>query len=572
MTDFAATPARSRRALALLREDWRLVLLMICFVAIYLTVALRMGLLAAAEPQEPQTARASQPALSARGEIVDRRGALMAANLPGWSLYAHPRAIKHPVAVAAALADIFPEIGKEELIEKLASKKRFVWIKRPLTPRQKQAVHDLGVPGLFFGSREMRIYPAGRTAAHVLGGVKPEREDVRFAEFAGAGGVESRFDEDLRNPARVTAPLELSLDLQAQEVMRSVLADGVRRFTAKGAAGVLMSVETGEIIAMASLPDFDPNRRPKHAPNGAAADPGLDPRFNRAAQGRYELGSTFKVLTTAMALDLGLASPNTMLETPNRIVLGRRSIRDFHKMPERMSVEEIVVKSSNVGTVKLSMMIGTRRFREYLDALGMMSPSGLELAEAGVAPLVPRDWTELSTATISFGHGLATTPVHLAAAYATLANEGRRVFPTLVKGGRPVGEAVFTPKTARAMLNIMREVVRRGTARRGDVPGYEVAGKTGTAEKVRPTGGYYNDKVMSTFAAVFPSSDPKYALVVSLDEPVDRSGRYPVRTAGRTAVPVAAEMIARVAPILGLRPVETPAGAPPAAIRIGSGD
>lgn len=559
-----ARPARARSGA---RDEWRMSLMIFCVVLVYLAVGVRMGLLAATDPSEPALAEEGAATTPVRGEVTDRNGTLMAGNLPAWSLYAHPGEVKEPVEVATKLAAVFPDEDREQLIRLLTSKNRFVWIKRPISPRQKQAVMDIGAPGLFFGAREVRVYPAGRTAGHILGGVKAEREDVRFAELVGSAGAELYFDEALRDPARAETPLALSIDLSVQQALREVLAAGMTRMEARGAAGILMKVQTGEIVAMVSLPDFDPNDRPEVF-RGEAGD---NPRFNRAAQGRYELGSTFKVLTAAMALDAGVVLPATKIDTPPALTYGRRRIRDFHAMPAQMSVEQIVVKSSNVGSAKLAMMLGTKRFRGYLDRLGMFDASGLELGEAAAArPLLPERWTDLSTITISYGHGLAASPVHLAAAYATVANDGVRVFPSLIAGGRPNGERVFRSAVSKQMLAIMREVVRQGTARRGDVPGFEIGGKTGTAEKVKPGGGYYSNKVISTFASVFPTSKPEYVLVVTLDEPTDRSGRTPVRTAGRTAVPVAADVIRRVTPLLGMRPLPAGlVGAAPLAVETG---
>jgi cell division protein FtsI (penicillin-binding protein 3) len=546
------TGARSRAAM---RGDWRMILLMACFCICYGAVAVRMFMLAAAPPEEPQLARDDGAARPIRGEIVDRDGNLLAGNLPAWSLYAHPQDVKDPVLAAAELARIFPDMDQSELLRTLTGKSRFVWIKRPVTPREKQAVHELGLPGLHFGHREMRIYPAGRAMAHVVGAVRAAREGVRFAELVGAGGVEGHFDARLRDPGLAGEPLRLSMDLAVQQVVREALGRGIERMTARGGTAVLMKVGTGEIVAMVSLPDFDPNA----GPQPFSGDPGQNPRFNRAAQGRYELGSTFKVLTTAIALDAGVVDSDSLVETPPYLRYGRHTIRDFHRMPPIMTVEEIVVESSNVGSAKLALMVGTRRFKEYLDALGMFDPSGIELVEAfDNDTLVPARWTDLSSITISFGHGLAASPVHLAAAYATIANGGVRVHPSLIAGGRGPGPRVLSEETSAEMLRIMREVVVNGTARRADVPGYEIGGKTGTADKVRPDGGYYRDKVMSTFAAVFPTSQPQYVLVVSLDEPTDRSGKFPARTAGRTAAPVAADIIRRAAPVMNMRPLPIP--------------
>lgn len=558
MTDFAAQAIPSampplRRisiAQARPRDDWRLVLVIFAFLLAYGAVALRMGLMALAEPEEPRIGRSSGAAKPVRGEIVDRDGALLAANLPAWSLYAHPQEMTDPETAAEGLGRLFgPEVGAR-MESRLTGEDRFVWVRSPITPREKQAVLELGQPGLYFGRREMRIYPAGRVAAHLLGGVKTGVEDVSFAELVGAGGTEGFFDRRLRDPAEAGEPLALSIDLDVQAALTAVLAEGVARYDALGASAVLMEAQTGAVRAMVSLPDFDPNLRP----DGGAGTGEADPRFNRAAQGRYELGSTFKVLTAAIALELGVAEPDTLIETGQPLAYGRQRIRDLHRMPAQMTVTDIVRRSSNVGTARLALRIGTRRFKEYLEKLGLFDPTGIELKEAARArPLLPGYWSDLSTMTISFGHGLAASPLHLAAAYAAVVNGGFRVYPSLMKDGRPVGPRILSEETSAAIRDILRVTARRGTGRRADVPGYEVGGKTGTAEKVRPEGGYYEDKVISTFAAAFPMSRPKYVLIVSLDEPTDpASGK---REASRTAVPTAGEAIRRVAPLLDLRPI-----------------
>lgn len=553
MTELAPAPPKPAR-----RAEWRLILMIVCFALGYGAVAAKMGMMAATEPAEPRTARDAAGQRPVRGEITDRAGRLLAANLPAWSLYAHPQEIKDPVAVAAMLDPIFPEIERETLLRKLTGRKRFAWIKRPITPREKALVHDLGQPGLFFGNREMRIYPAGRTVAHLMGGVRAVSEGVRFAELEGAGGVEGQFDKRLRDPAEAVAPLRLSLDLVVQEAVRRELQAGMEKFHAKGAAAVIMKAKTGEIVSMVSLPDYDPNlpRRP------FSGDPAYNPRFNRAAQGRYELGSTFKVLTIAMALEERVVRPSTVVETPPKLRYGRHRIGESHRMDPRMTVEEVVVHSSNVGTAKIALMLGTARFKGYLDKLGMFSPSGVELEEAAAAkPLLPPRWTDLNTMTASFGHGLAVSPVHLAAAYATIANGGRRIHPTLIAGNAVGGERVFSEAISHEMLKIMRKVVTDGTAKRAEVPGYGIAGKTGTANKVIG-GRYSNEKVIATFAGVFPWTDPEYVVIVSYDEAEDRTVRYGGRVAGRTAVPVAASIVRRIAPLLGLRPEEAPKSGP----------
>ncbi|MEO0992368.1 MAG: penicillin-binding protein 2 [Pseudomonadota bacterium] len=557
--DPGLAPRSTTRARAVqrpvVRDDWRLVLVMLAFLVAYGAVGARMALTALGDPSEPEAHRAGPVAAPVRAQITDRRGELMAANLPAWALYTDPREIRDPAQAADQLAPIFPRIGRDKLFETLSAERSFVWVARPVTPAQKAAVMDLrpAIPGLKFGRREMRVYPAGRLAGHLLGGVRAESETVHNAALIGQSGIEGYFDEALRLPERADQPLALSIDLGAQSALTEILEAGMRRTRAQAAAAVLMDVRTGEIVAMVSLPDFDPNAPVKRLRGGAA-----NPRFNRAVSGVYELGSVFKPITAAVALELGLVGPETMIETGTAVVSGRNRIRDMHRMPATMSVTDVIRRSSNTGAARLARAIGRKRLRAALDELGFLKPLDIEVVEARSGrPMLPPRWGELSTLTIGFGHGLAVSPLHLARAYATLANGGKLVQPSLVKGGRAPGPRVFSERVSREMLTMLRTVVSRGTGRRTDVPGYEVGGKTGTADKARPGGGYYPDRVLASFAGVFPVSDPAYAIVVMLDEPTDpESGK---REASRTAVPVVAQAVRRIAPMLGLRPRPDPA-------------
>lgn len=540
-----APPCRSPQ-----RTEWRLMLVMMAVIAGYATVAVSLGVMALSSPAEPERAGTDTRRPPVRGPITDRQGRLLAANLPAWSLYAHPGDLRDPGATAAALAPVFPDLTAAEIEARLDVDRDFVWVRRPVTPRQKQAIMDLrpAQPALKFGRRDMRVYPAGRIGAHLMGGVKAGEEHVTSAELAGNGGVEQAFDSYLRDPAALAEPLALSIDLTVQAALTEVLAEGVTRFGARRGSAILMDVTTGELRAMVSLPDFDPNAPVRRLDGGAA-----NPRFHQAVSGVYELGSVFKPITAAIAMDAGLASPDSMIRTGEPIREGGHRIRDIHRMPPLMTVTDIVRRSSNVGSARLAMRLGTEGFRAALDRLGMLSPLGIELPEAA-KPMLPRRWTDLSTMTISFGHGLAVSPLHLLSAYAALANGGRRMVPSLARGGQPLGERVFSERTSRDMLEILRRVVTDGTATRADVPGYRVGGKTGTADKPRRNGrGYDRTKVLSSFASVFPVTSPKYAMLILLDEPTDpESGS---RQASRTAVPVTAKAIRRLAPLLDLRPL-----------------
>ncbi|MEL6643985.1 MAG: penicillin-binding protein 2 [Pseudomonadota bacterium] len=535
------------------RAEGRLLVLGIFFLSAFLLVSGRMGLMAASDPIEPRAHASGATILAQRSDIVDRQGRILATNLTTHSLYAQPPLMIDPGRAAEELAEIFPDLDVDRLKRQFETRK-FLWIKRKISPEQKQAVHDLGEPGLLFGPREMRLYPNGSLASHVLGGAGFGREGTHSAEVIGVAGVEKTFDTYLRDPGNGGAPLQLSLDLTVQAATERVLYGGMKMMNAKGAAAVLMDAKTGEIISLASLPDFDPNDRPVPLTEGDAAD---SPLFNRAVQGVYELGSTFKIFTAAQALEEGLYNTASMIDTKGPLRWGRHRIRDLRYHGDTLSVEDVIVKSSNIGTARMAMEIGTERQQAFLRDLGFLAPTPVELIEApGAKPLLPPNWSEISTMTISYGHGLSTSPLHMAAGYASLLNGGTKVTPTLIKQDSfEPGPRVVSERTSAIARDLLRQVVVRGTASFGDVAGYEVAGKTGTADKPKAAGGgYYDDKVIATFAAVFPANDPQYVLVVTLDEPVETSGEEPRRTAGWTAVPVAAEVIRRTAPLLGLAP------------------
>lgn len=540
------------------KAETRLLLLGVVFILGFSTVAGRMALVSATEPSEPRTGGGSEPIHAQRADIVDRNGVVLATNIVAASLYAQPKDLIDPRGAAEKLAKIFPDLDAKALAAQFTDGRKFMWIKRTISPEQRQLVHDIGEPGLLFGPRETRLYPNGAVAAHVLGGASFGREGVDAAEVVGVAGVERVFDARLRDPAEVSDPLRLSIDLRVQTALEDVLAQGMTDLRAKGAVGILMEAKTGQIEALASLPDFDPNNRP---PLPTKGDPADSPLFNRAAQGRYELGSTFKPLTVAMGLEAGLISPQTVIDTKGPMKWGRFTIRDFHNYGPRLTVEDVLVNSSNIGAAHIGLMVGAERQKAFFDKIGMMAPSPVELTEAAkTAPLLPKQWSELSTITVSYGHGMAVTPLHLAAAYASLVNGGLRVKPSIIAGEAPPTEAdrVVSERTSRQIRSMLRQVVVRGTAEKADVAGYDVAGKTGTADKPNAWGGYARDKTISTFASFFPADDPKYVLVICLDEPTSIINHTAFRTAGLTAAPVLAHAIRRIAPVLGMRPAQPP--------------
>lgn len=537
-----------------LRAESRLLVLGLAFFAAFMVVGIRLGVMASDTPVEPVSEAAGSQISTQRADIIDRNGSVLATNLITNSLYAQPPLMIDKENAARRLAEIFPDLKADDLLTLFNSERKFIWLQRKISPEQLQLVHDIGEPGLLFGPREMRLYPNGNLAAHILGGAGFGREGVQSAEVIGIAGVENQFDTYLRDPARQGAPLQLSIDLTVQNTTRRVLNGGMKLMSARGAAAVLMDVHTGEVLSLVSLPDFDPNDRPRPLVKGDASD---SPLFNRASQGLYELGSTFKIFTAAMALEDKLATPETMVDISGPLKWGKFTIRDFHNYGKALTLTDVIVKSSNIGTARLAMEIGAGRQQAFLDSLGLFSPVPIELIEARQSrPLLPKRWSELSTMTISYGHGLAASPLHLAAAYCSLLNGGTSVKPTILKTA-PTGVAgprLVSEKTSAQLRSMLRQVVVRGTASLGEVKGYHVGGKTGTADKPNPQGGYFKEKVVATFAAVFPANAPRYVLVVTLDEPVDTTGLEPRRTAGWTAVPIGAEIIRRVAPLLGMRP------------------
>jgi cell division protein FtsI (penicillin-binding protein 3) len=539
------------------RAEFRLLILCASFVLAFIAIGGRMGLMAATEPVEPRASAPGAEILAQRADITDRNGRILATNMTTHALYAHPKVMVDPKGVARQLAEIFPDLDAAALERRFTDGRSFVWIRKVLSPEQMQLVHEIGDPGLLFGPREMRLYPNGALAAHVLGGTSFGAEGVHSAEVIGVAGVEKALDARLRDPAQGATPLTLSIDLSLQATVEEVLHAGMTMLNAKGAAAILMDARTGEILALASLPNFDPNDRPAPIVD-KNAEPGDSPLFNRAVQGVYELGSTFKIFAAAQAMELGIVTPETMVDANAPMVWGKHKIKEFEgkNYGPLLSVSDVIAKSSNVGTAHIALMIGPLRQQAFLKSLGFFDPTPVELIEAPWAkPLIPKKWPEIVTITTSYGHGMSASPLHLAAAYAAIANGGVAIKPTLLKREGPTtGIRVMSEKTAFDSVTMLRRVVTEGTASLGEVPGYEVAGKTGTADKPKKSGGYYDDKVVNTFASIFPASNPQYVLIVTLDEPVDTTMSETRRTAGWTAVPVAAEIIRRVAPLMGLRP------------------
>ncbi|MEL6600259.1 MAG: penicillin-binding protein 2, partial [Pseudomonadota bacterium] len=543
-----AAAHRARQAEERRRAEWRLRLLGFAFLVAFATVCGKMAILAATDPVAGRNVAGDAHLRMQRADIVDRNGAVLATNVTTTALSVEARHMVDKDALAEGLAGIFPDLKAGELRTLFDKPGNNHPVKPQISPEQRQAVHELGEPGVFFGTRETRVYPNGQRLGHVLGGTRFDKGTWRAAEIIGVAGLEFLLDDRLGDPERVEEPVRLSIDLRVQNALRNVLSEAMTRYHAKGAAGVLMHARTGEVLSLVSLPDFDPNDRPSEP-----KDPQL---FSRAAQGVYELGSTYKTFTVALAMERGVAEPTTMIDIRGPLRTGGFAIKDYRYHGTELSLTDVLVESSNIGTARLAMEIGTDPLRAFLASLGLFAPSPVELPEArSASPILPRKWGPTETMTVSYGHGIAASPLHLAAAYASISNGGLRVQPTLLAGAAEATEAdrVLSAATSVKIRRMLRDTVLGSSLRLADVPGYSVGGKTGTADK--PSGGGYDEnRVIATFAAIFPSTNPDYVLIVTLDEPEDRSGRIVRRTAGWTAAPVAGTAIRRIAPILGMEP------------------
>ena len=496
-----------------------------------------------ADLQGDREARNSSPgiatAASVRRDIVDRNGVVLASSLAVASLHAEPRRVPDPAQAAQDLLAVLPTLEFGDVYDKLTSAKSFVWLQRHLTPTQQMDVNALGIPGLGFRTEQRRVYPHGALAAHVVGYAGIDNQ--------GLGGIEQFFDDDLLTAAADAGALELTIDVRAQYALHEELAAAMAEFRAIGAAGLVLDARTGEILAMVSLPSFDPNQIAASAAEG---------RFNRVSLGVYELGSTLKILTMAMALDFGTARLEDRFDASGPLRAARFVIRDYHPQNRWLSVPEIFIHSSNIGAARVAMEVGAERQQEFLARLGLLARADVQIPEVG-APIVPRPWRETSTMTVAFGHGLAVSPLQFAGAVGALVNGGWAVPPTLIKVQGPTEpRRVVSAETSQAIRRLLRLNVLQGTGTLAEAPGFLVGGKTGTAEKAR-NGGYQADALVSSFVGAFPMDDPKYVVLALLDEPKGNESTKGFATAGWTAAPVVSRVISRIGPLLGVEPVQT---------------
>jgi cell division protein FtsI (penicillin-binding protein 3) len=491
---------------------------------------------------------AAEAIAAARPDILDRNGEILATDVKVMSVFAEPRRIIDKDEAVELLTAVLPDVDARELRERLGSRKGFVWVKRAITPKQQQEVYHLGLPGVGFLPENKRVYPNGPVAAHVLGfanldgigisGLEKYIDGQGLADLHGAGF--SLTPENLK-------PITTSLDLKATYVLRDELAKGMAKFRAKAGAAAILDVNTGEVIAMASLPDYDPN---------VPAD-ALDPNhINRLSVGVYEMGSTFKAISLAMALDMGKVTLRSRIDARESLRYGHFTIHDFHATHRVLSVPEVFTYSSNIGAARMALMAGVEAHKAFLAKLGQLSRLRTELPESA-EPLAPKNWGELNTMTIAFGQGLNVAPLQAMMAVGALANGGTLVTPTFLKRSEEEAKKdaarVIKPETSESMRYLMRLNAEVGTAKIADIKGYFVGGKTGTADKIIH-GHYANDKVLTTFMAIVPADRPKYLFLTLLDEPLALPETNGYRTAAWNAGPVTGKIIERAGPLLGLPP------------------
>jgi cell division protein FtsI (penicillin-binding protein 3) len=491
---------------------------------------------------------ASQDAIAtARPDIVDRNGEILATDVKTPSLFAEPRNILDPDEATELITSVLPDLDARALRTRLSGNAGFAWVKREITPEQQQQIHSLGIPGIGFLTEKRRFYPGGPTAAHIVGLVNIDNQ--------GIAGMEKYVDDNGLGDLHAAGfarggdlqPVKLTIDLRVQHILRDELLQAVDKYRALAGTGIVLDVHTGEILAMVSVPDYDPNN-PKEA---------NDPtRINRLTTGVYEMGSTFKALTIAMALDSGKISLNSSFDARVPLRYGRFNIHDYHAQRRILNVPEIFTYSSNIGTARMALSLGVEHHKWFLRKMGQLDRLRTELPESA-EPLVPKRWGELNTVTIAFGHGLSVAPLQAVMGIGALVNGGILIPPTFLKRTQEeaakLATRVIKPDTSMKMRYLMRLNAEKGSARKADIPGYYVGGKTGTSEKV--IGGRYSKtKLLTSFTAIMPADQPRYLVLIMLDEPQAIPETHGYATSGWNAAPTAGKVISRIAPLLGIEP------------------
>jgi cell division protein FtsI (penicillin-binding protein 3) len=526
----------------------RIGLAILVFAIGYAVIAARLVMFATGPDSHGSRRAIGHDAVAtARPDILDRNGEILATDVRTPSLFGEPHRIIDVDEASELLTAVMTDADASELRDRLGSRRRFVWLKREITPKQREQIHRLGIPGIGFLPENKRIYPNGAEVSHLIGHVNIDNQGIAGIEK----WLDSRGLADLHLAGlatdRLQEPVQLAVDLRVQHAMRDELIAARSKFKAMAVAGVLTDVRTGEVISMVSLPDYNPNN-PREA---------LDPtRINRLTTGVFEMGSTFKALTVAMALDSGKITLKSSFDARAGLQYGKFTIHDFHAQNRVLTVPEIFTYSSNIGTARMALSLGVEHHKWFLRKMGQLDRLRTELPESA-EPLVPRRWGELNTVTIAFGHGLSVAPLQAVSAIGALMNGGRLIPPTFLKRSEQdamaLAKQVVKPETSEKMRYLMRLNVEKGTATKADVKGYYVGGKTGTSEKV--VGGRYSKtKVLTSFTAVIPADQPRYLLLIMLDEPQATPETHGFATSGWNAVPVGGAVINRIAPLLGLEP------------------
>jgi len=523
----------------------RLTIAILCFVGVYLVIGWRLVDYANRMPEIP-SALNNVTVLASRPDLVDRNGEVLATDIRTVSLYAEPRRIVDPDEAVERLATVLPDLDFKAMHRKLSSNSGFQWLRRQLTPKQQSQILALGIPGIGFHPEKRRFYPGGPTASHIVGHVNVDNRGIAGMEkYADSQGLADLAAVGMTHD-RELEPYRLAMDLRVQHVVRDELVQAMQRYDAIAAGAVVLDVHTGEVVAMSSLPDYDPN-----IPGQALQKD----RLNRMSAGTFEMGSTFKVFTTAMALDSGKVGLGDSFDARGAIRIGGFTINDYRGKNRILTVPEVFIYSSNIGTARMADTVGIAEHRDFLTRLGLLSRMETELPEVAV-PQQPQQWKKINSITISFGHGVSTTPLQTAVAAASLVNGGKLIAPTFLPRTQEEADRlavqVIKPETSDAMRYLMRLNVEKGSGRRAEVKGFRVGGKTGTAEKII-NGRYTSGVRFNAFVATFPVDDPQYVVLAVVDEPKPEEGQT-AATAGMNAAPVVAGIIRRSAAALGVRP------------------
>jgi cell division protein FtsI (penicillin-binding protein 3) len=528
----------------------RIRLLGLAYVLFFCIIGLQLVRLTVFEPEEGEAKRIAREADRVpRPDIVDRNGVVLATDVSVASLFADPRKILDMEEAVELISSTLPDVDTADLRKKLnAPGRAFVWIKRQVSPEERDAVYNLGIPGVAYINERKRVYPQGRLTAHTIGYVDVDTKGIAGIEkyLDNAGAI---YTASLAEPGRpMSAPAQLAMDVRVQHVLVDEVGKAIVKFKAAAGGGIVMDIETGEIIALASLPDFNPNAESKSI--------GKDQQ-NRMLSGVYELGSVVKAVTFAMAFDYGVMNMNSKFDARFPLVIGNARINDFHAQRRMLTVPEVFTNSSNIGTAKMALAVGLEGHKEFLGRVGLLDRLLTEVPETA-RPLLPKRWGKLVSATAAFGHGFAVQPLQGLNVVSGILNGGKMLQPTFMRRTKEeadvLSKQIVKPSVSENLRTLFRLNATDGSASKADIPGYRVGGKTGTAEKV-VHGRYSKDNRLASFIGAFPMEQPRYAIFVMLDEPKPLPETYGFATSGWNAVPTAGNIIARIAPLLGIAPI-----------------